>query len=140
MRKTWDQYFMEMALMASQRGTCNRLHVGCVLVRDRGVLSTGYNGSIRGEPHCDEDGHDLDDGHCVRTVHAEMNAICMAAKNGHFMANSTAYVTHFPCWLCYKLLVQSGVERIVYSVDYKNSERVVESSKRLGIEIKQEKI
>ncbi len=81
-RSTWDQYFMDIAKQVATRATCDRKHVGAVLVRDRTILSTGYNGSIRGLPHCDEVGHMMENGHCVATVHAEANAILQAAKNG----------------------------------------------------------
>ena len=136
-RKSWDAYFMELAEHASSRATCDRLHVGCVLVRERDIVATGYNGSISGMPHCDEVGHDMQDGHCVRTVHAEMNALCMAARNGHATRGATAYVTHFPCWLCFKLLAQSGIERIVYGAAYRPSQRVLEAAGRLGIELEE---
>ena len=81
-RASWDQYFMNIARVVATRATCDRKHVGAVLVRDRTILSTGYNGSIRGLPHCSEVGHMMEDGHCVATVHAEANAIIQAAKNG----------------------------------------------------------
>src|ERR1700728_2603151 len=81
-RTDWDSYFMEIARVVSSRATCDRKHVGAVLVRDRIILSTGYNGSIRGMPHCDEAGHMMEDGHCVATIHAECNAILQAARTG----------------------------------------------------------
>src|SRR5690606_21611479 len=81
-RASWDEYFMNLARVVSSRATCDRKHVGAVIVRDRTVLSTGYNGSLRGLPHCDEEGHMMENGHCVATVHAEANAIIQAAKNG----------------------------------------------------------
>ena len=82
MRADWDSYFMEIAKVVSSRSTCDRKHVGALLVRDRIILSTGYNGSIRGMPHCDDVGHVLENGHCVATIHAETNAILQAARNG----------------------------------------------------------
>ena len=81
-RASWDEYFMNIARMVASRATCDRKHVGAVLVRDRTILSTGYNGSIRGLRHCSEEGHMMEDGHCVRTIHAEANAIIQAARNG----------------------------------------------------------
>ena len=81
-RSSWDQYFMDIARQVATRATCDRKHVGALLVRDRTILSTGYNGSIRGLPHCDDVGHMMENGHCVATVHAEANAIIQAAKNG----------------------------------------------------------
>ena len=82
MRAGWNEYFMGIAHQAATRSTCDRKHVGAVIVRDRTVLSTGYNGSVRGLPHCDEVGCVMEDGHCITTVHAEANAILQAAKNG----------------------------------------------------------
>ena len=81
-RLPWDEYFMQIAVQVSTRSTCDRKHVGAVIVRDKTILSTGYNGSVRGMPHCDDVGHMMEDGHCVATVHAEANAIIQAAKNG----------------------------------------------------------
>ena len=97
-RASWDEYFMNIARMVATRATCDRKHVGAVLVRDRTLLSTGYNGSIRGLGHCSEEGHMMEDGHCVRTVHAEANAIIQAAKNGVAIDGATIYTTASPCW------------------------------------------
>lgn len=110
---------MDIAETVSTRATCDRLHVGCVIVKDKKILSTGYNGSISGQPHCDEIGHLYNDqGRCVRTVHAEQNAILYAQRED--LKGSTVYVTHQPCENCAKLLVQSGVERIIYKEKYSN--------------------
>ena len=81
-RVSWEKYFMNIATEVATRSTCDRKHVGAVIVREKTILSTGYNGSIKGLPHCDEAGHEMVDGHCVRTTHAEANAIVQAAKNG----------------------------------------------------------
>ena len=81
-RANWSEYFMAIAKQVSTRSTCDRKHVGAVIVRDKVILSTGYNGSLRGAPHCDDVGHDMENGHCVRTMHAEANAVAQAAKNG----------------------------------------------------------
>ena len=133
-RASWDEYFMNIARMVATRATCNRKHVGAVLVRDRTLLSTGYNGSIRGLGHCSEDGHMMEDGHCVRTVHAEANAIIQAAKNGVGIDGSTIYTTASPCWPCFKLVANSGVKRIVFGEFYRD-ERIFEHANRLGIEL-----
>lgn len=117
-RVSWDNYFMGIARAVAERSTCDRLHVGCVLVRDRNILSTGYNGSAAGASHCDEEGHLLVGGHCVRTVHAEANAIALAAKHGTRVASATAYVTATPCYHCHKLLLNAGVVRIVVGEAY----------------------
>jgi dCMP deaminase len=119
-RKTWDQYFMDIATTVSTRATCERLHVGCVIVKDKKIVSTGYNGSVSGELHCDEIGHLYNEqGRCIRTIHAEQNAILFA--NREDLNGATAYVTHQPCENCAKLLVQSGVKRIVYKEKYTNT-------------------
>ena len=110
-RVGWHEYFMNIARQAATRSTCDRKHVGAVIVRDRTILSTGYNGSIRGMPHCDEVGHDMESGHCVGTIHAEANAIIQAAKNGVRLDDSEIYTTASPCWGCFKLIANSGIRR-----------------------------
>jgi dCMP deaminase len=107
----WHTYFMNIARQAATRSTCARKHVGAVIVRDKTILSTGYNGSIRGMPHCDDVGHDIEDGHCVATIHAEANAILQAAKNGVMIDGSELYTTASPCWNCFKLMANSGIGR-----------------------------
>src|SRR5207237_7131250 len=114
MRATWDEYFMGIAHQAATRSTCSRKHVGAVIVRDRTVLSTGYNGSIRGLPHCDDVGCVVEDGHCITTVHAEANAILQAAKNGVSIEGSELYTTASPCWNCFKLIANAGIRKIYY--------------------------
>ncbi len=118
MRPSWDQYFLKLAMLASERATCPRMHCGCVIVRDKHVLATGYNGSLPGLPHCDEVGCLIVDGHCIRTNHAEMNAICHAARNGVSLNGATAYVTNMPCTTCAKALVSTGIRRVVIFSDY----------------------
>ena len=134
LRASWDEYFMNIARMVATRATCDRKHVGAVLVRDRTLLSTGYNGSIRGLGHCSEEGHMMEEGHCVRTVHAEANAIIQAAKNGVAIDGATIYTTASPCWPCFKLVANSGTRRIVFGEFYRD-ERIFEHAKRLGIEL-----
>ena len=133
-RASWDEYFMNIARMVATRATCDRKHVGAVLVRDRTLLSTGYNGSIRGLGHCSEEGHMMEDGHCVRTVHAEANAIIQAAKNGVAIDGATIYTTASPCWPCFKLIANSGVKRIVFGEFYRD-ERIFEFASKLGLEL-----
>ena len=117
-RPTWDEYFLEIAFTVAERSTCDRAHVGAVLVRDRRILATGYNGSPAGLPHCDEVGHLMIDGHCVRTLHAEQNAIIQAALHGVSSEGATAYVTHQPCLTCAKMLINAGIKRVVYAGNY----------------------
>ena len=109
---------MDIAFTVAQRSTCDRAHVGAVLVRDRRMLTTGYNGAPAGLPHCDDVGHLLVDGHCVRTLHAEQNAIIQAALHGVGTQNATAYVTHQPCLNCAKMLINAGVRRVIYAGNY----------------------
>lgn len=133
-RTDWDTYFMEIAKVVSSRGTCDRKHVGAVIVRDRIILSTGYNGSVRGLPHCDEIGHMMEDGHCVRTIHAEANAIIQAARNGASLESGTIYTTASPCWPCFKLISNSGIKKIVFGEFYRDP-RIYEAAREIGIEL-----
>ena len=133
-RASWDEYFMDIAKVVSSRSTCSRKQVGAVIVRDRTILSTGYNGSIRGMPHCDEVGHMLESDHCVATIHAEQTAIIHAAKNGVAIDGSDLYVTASPCWSCFKSIANSGVRRVVYGEFYRDA-RIFEVATRLGIEL-----
>ena len=121
-RIDWDNYFMYQALLLSQRATCERLKVGAVLVKGNRIVSTGYNGSVSGETHCVDKGCYLQDGHCVRTLHAEANAIIQCAKLGVSTDDTTIYVTHFPCLQCTKQILQAGVTEICYLNNYRNTE------------------
>jgi dCMP deaminase len=134
MRNDWDSYFMEIAAVVSSRATCDRKHVGAVIVRDRIILSTGYNGSIRGMPHCDEIGHMMEDGHCVATIHAEANAILQAARTGATISEATIYTTASPCWPCFKLIANAGLRRIVYGEFYRD-DRIFDIAQKIGIEL-----
>jgi dCMP deaminase len=138
-RASWDEYFMNIARVVATRATCERKHVGAVLVRDRTILSTGYNGSIRGLAHCNEIGHMMEENHCVRTVHAEANAIIQAAKNGVAIEGATIYTTASPCWPCFKLIANSGAQRIVFGEFYRD-ERIFDHARLLGIELVELKV
>jgi dCMP deaminase len=133
-RVDWPQYFMNIAREVSTRATCDRKHVGALIVRDKNILSTGYNGSVRGMPHCDEDGHDMVGGHCVRTVHAEANAIIQAARHGVAIDGADVYTTASPCWECFKLIANAGIRRIFYSEFYRE-EKSFRVARQLGIEL-----
>lgn len=133
-RASWDEYFMAIAREVASRSTCDRKHVGSVIVRDRMILTTGYNGSIRGLAHCDDEGHLMEDGHCVRTVHAEANAIVQAARNGVRLDGADIYVTASPCFGCFKLIANAGLKRIVYGEFYRD-ERIYKLSELLGIHL-----
>ena len=115
-RPDWNTYFLDLAKAASTRATCSRLQVGCVLVRARVIVSTGYNGAARGDTHCGDMDHTQ--GHCERSVHAEANAIALAAREGLSSNGTIAYVTHRPCQACYRLLLNAGVTRVIYAESY----------------------
>jgi dCMP deaminase len=123
---------MEIAHVVATRATCDRKHVGALIVRDRVVLATGYNGSIRGLPHCDEVGHLMEDTHCIRTVHAEANSILQAARVGTSIDGSDIYTSASPCFWCFKLIAQAGICRIVFGEFYRD-ERIFDLSAQLGI-------
>jgi dCMP deaminase len=131
-RASWDEYFMAIATQVATRATCDRKHVGAVLARDRSILATGYNGSIRGLAHCDEEGHMMEDGHCTRTIHAEANAIVQAARNGVRIDGASIYVTASPCWGCFKMIANAGVVRVAYGEFYRDP-RIFEVAERLDI-------
>ena len=133
-RVSWETYFMNIAKEVSTRSTCDRKHVGAVIVRDRTLLSTGYNGSIKGLPHCNDAGCEMVDGHCIRTSHAEANAIVQAAKNGVKIDDSEIYVTASPCYNCFKLIANSGIKVIFYNELYRD-ERIKDRAKEVGIEL-----
>ena len=135
-RASWDEYFMRIAVQAAARSTCDRKFVGAVIVRDKTILSTGYNGSIRGLPHCDEVGHLMENTHCVATVHAEANAILQAAKNGTAINGADIYITASPCWNCFKFIANSGIRRIFY-LEFYRDERILDFAPKAGIELKQ---
>ncbi len=117
-RPSWDEYFMGITLEVARRSTCNRAQVGAIIVRDKRILTTGYNGSPTGLPHCTEAGCLIVNGHCVRTLHAEQNAIIQAALHGVSTDGATIYVTHQPCLICAKMIINAGISRVVYGGDY----------------------
>ena len=120
LRQNWDDYFMNVAHQVSTRSTCPRKRVGCVIVKNKTIIATGYNGSLPGESHCDTHGCFLQDDHCVRTIHAETNAINQAAKNGISLKDATIYCNVEPCWNCYKNIIVSGIISIYYAQAYGN--------------------
>ena len=137
MRKSWDSYFMKITEMVASRSTCDWAMVGCVLVnRDHRIVSTGYNGSVSGNPHCDDVGHTMRDGHCIATIHAEMNAILYCAKEGIPTKGTICYVTHFPCLNCTKALIQAGICEIIYKDDYRVDDYAVELFEKNNIPVR----
>ena len=133
-RVSWETYFMNIAKEVATRSTCDRKHVGAVIVRNKNILSTGYNGSIKGLPHCDEAGHEMVEGHCIRTTHAEANAIVQAAKNGVKIDGAEIFVTASPCYNCFKLIANSGIHVIFYHELYRDK-RITERAKEIGIKL-----
>jgi dCMP deaminase len=115
-RPSWNEFFMSIAILTSARSSCDRLHVGCILVKDNRVISAGYNGFIAGSVHQSI----IRDNHEQGTIHAEINAICNAALVGMNISNSTAYITHHPCINCFKALMAAKIKKIYYHNDHKN--------------------
>lgn len=134
MRKTWPTYFLDIAAVVATRATCDRKSVGAVIVRDNRILSTGYNGSIPGAPHCDDVGHMMENDHCVRVVHAEANAINQAARYGVAVDGATIYTTASPCWPCFQKIVSAGLKKIVFGELYRD-ERIKQFAAESGIEL-----
>ena len=119
-RLSWDDYFTKIVEVTAERSSCERLHVGCILVKDNRIVSQGYNGFLPGCPHKSV----IRNNHEQATVHAEQNALCDCAKRGVSCAESIAYVTHYPCIICARLLLAAGIKEIKYLHDYKNDELV----------------
>lgn len=126
-RPSWDEYFMNIAELAGSRATCDRGRSGCIIVKDRRIVSTGYVGAPMGLPHCDEVGHEMnkvvgDDGtvseHCTRTIHAEQNALVQAARMGVSVDGGALYCHMTPCYICAKMIVNAGIKRVVANKDY----------------------
>jgi dCMP deaminase len=143
-RPSWDEYFLEIAKTVGTRGTCDRGRNGAVIVRNKRILTTGYVGSPMGLPHCDEVGHLMSDvinpdgtisKHCIRTIHAEQNAILQAAMHGVSTEGSTLYVKFEPCFTCAKMLINAGVKRVVCQKKYHAAQLTREFFKEAGIEI-----
>ncbi|RCW65308.1 dCMP deaminase [Saliterribacillus persicus] len=132
-RISWHQYFMAQSHLLALRSTCQRLMVGATIVRDKRIIAGGYNGSVTGSVHCIDEGCYVIDGHCVRTIHAEMNAILQCAKFGASTENAEIYVTHFPCLNCCKSIIQSGIKTVYYAEDYHNHPYALELFKEAGV-------
>ncbi len=142
-RPSWDEYFMQIVGLIGSRGSCDRGRAGCVITRDRRIISTGYAGSPIGLPHCDEVGHEMHtvthaDGstsrHCIRTTHAEQNAICEAARMGISIDGGTLYCKMTPCYTCAKMIINAGIKRVVCAQDYHAGERSKEIFAQAGLE------
>lgn len=143
-RESWNQYFIRIAIQTATRATCPRLHAGAIIVKDKMQLSGGYNGAPRGLPHCTDEkiGCLMIDGHCKRTVHSEANAIAQAARKGVEIKGAIIYVTHIPCYDCFKMIVNAGIVKIYYHDFYDNetNERLFKTAKEIGMDIIQVKL
>ncbi|WP_080146249.1 ComE operon protein 2 [Marinilactibacillus piezotolerans] len=136
-RIPWNQYFISQSMLLAMRSTCTRLAVGAAIVREKRVISGGYNGSVSGDVHCSELGCYVVEGHCVRTVHAEMNAILQCSKFGVKTEGADIYVTHFPCLQCTKMIIQAGIQKIYYLKDYHNNPYAIELLEHARVEYEQ---
>jgi dCMP deaminase len=141
-RPSWDQYFLDIVKVVGERGTCDRGKSGCVIVKEKRILSTGYVGSPMGTAHCDEVGHEMhtvidEDGntsrHCIRTTHAEQNAIVTAARFGIALDGATLYCHMTPCYACAKMIINAGIKRVVCNMDYHSGKRSKEIFKEAGV-------
>ena len=144
-RKSWEEYFIDIVNTVAERATCDRGKSGAIIVKNKRVLSTGYVGSPIGLPHCDDVGHQFkktihEDGHvtnhCIRTVHAEQNAICQAARYGIPIDGSTLYCTMLPCYTCAKMIINSGIKKVVCIKDYHAGKETKEVFAQAGISLK----
>lgn len=142
-RPSWDEYFSHLANLVGERGTCDRGQCGALVTKDKRIVSTGYAGSPCGTVHCDEAGHELHtvinkDGsesqHCIRTTHAEQNAICQAARFGIALDGGTLYTKMAPCYACAKMMINAGIKRVVCNQDYQSSARSKEIFDEAGVE------
>jgi dCMP deaminase len=136
-RISWDQYFMAQSHLLALRSTCTRLMVGATIVREKRIIAGGYNGSVSGGAHCIDEGCYVVDNHCIRTIHAEVNALLQCAKFGVPTEGSEIYVTHFPCVHCAKAIIQAGIKSVYYAKDYKNHPYAEEMFKEAGIHVVQ---
>lgn len=143
-RPSWDRYFLDLCEAVSKRATCDRGRNGCVIVKNKRILTTGYVGSPAGLPHCDEVGHDMrkvfnDAGdvtqHCVRTIHAEQNALIQAAKFGISLDGGTLYCKMTPCRICAMMIINAGIKRVVCEKRYHADKDTIEMFKQAGVEL-----
>ena len=144
MRPSWDDYFLDMIETVATRATCDRGRSGCIIVRDKRIISTGYVGSPSGLDHCDDVGHLMkqvidDDGttrqHCMRTIHAEQNAICQAARHGISLEGSTLYCKMEPCRVCAMLIISCGIKTVIAKAKYHAAQETREMFQRAGVKL-----
>lgn len=142
-RPSWDQYFSEIVKIVGSRGTCDRGRIGCVIVKDKKIIATGYAGAPAGLKHCDEVGHEMntvvhtdnhESRHCIRTTHAEQNAIVQAARFGAAIEGASLYCKSTPCYACAKMIINAGIKRVICEEDYHAGERSKEVFKEAGVQ------
>lgn len=133
-RPTLEDIFMSVAEMFAQRSTCSRLHVGCVITKDERIISTGYNGPLPGEPHCNSELCQTDSP-CTRAIHAEANALTFALRVGLSVSGSSIYVTHTPCVKCSELIILSGIEKVIYKNEYRDHSKIQSLFERNGVKL-----
>jgi dCMP deaminase len=135
-RLSWTDFFIRNAFLMSERATCERLKVGAVIVQNgKHIIASGYNGSIEGDEHCIDVGCKVVDNHCIRTIHAEENAIYQCAEYGISTKGADIYVTHFPCLKCAKAIIRAKIKRVFYAEDYKNNAYALELFKKAGVDV-----
>lgn len=139
-RISWKQYFIAQAHLIAERSTCTRLMVGAVIVRNNRIIASGYNGSVADGTHCIDDGCYVVDNHCIRTVHAEANALLQCARFGIATENTEIYVTHYPCVHCCKQLIQAGIKKVYYASDYRNHELAIKLFAESNVKTEQVKL
>ncbi|MDE1874658.1 MAG: cytidine/deoxycytidylate deaminase family protein [Patescibacteria group bacterium] len=141
-RPSWDEYFMKIADVVGERATCDRGRSSCLIAKDKRILVTGYAGAPAGVAHCDDVGHEMhtvihEDGtqskHCIRTAHAEQNAIANAARKGVAIEGATLYCNMTPCYTCAKMIINAGIVRVVAKKDYHAGRRSKEVFKEAGV-------
>ncbi len=138
-RMTWHEFFASQSRVMAQRSTCRRLSVGCVIVREKRMIASGYNGSITGDEHCLDVGCRIVEGHCVRAIHAEQNALLQCARFGVSTEGADIYVTHLPCLQCTKSIIQAGIRHVYYEESYRPDEYALELFQKAGVSVEQVK-
>lgn len=135
MRETLYTYFLKIMDVVGSRGTCDRGRSGCIIVHEKNIISTGYVGAPRGLEHCDDVGHLMKDNHCIRSTHAEQNAIINAAKNGVKTEGAVLFCTMYPCFSCCKMIINAGIIRVVARNDYHESEESKKAFALAGVDV-----
>jgi len=134
-RVTWNEFFASQSRVMALRSTCTRLRVGSLIVRDKRMIASGYNGSIRGDKHCTEVGCKVVDGHCIRTIHAEQNALLQCARFGVATEGADIYVTHLPCLQCTQSIIQAGIARVFYEERYRPDAYALQLLEFAGVDV-----